>query len=108
MQPSPSHGIQVRLKKKVQRMKQNRLGVAVRLACMKSAFSAIIGMSFPMSSKRKIAVLGGGVGAMSTVFELTSVPGWEERFEITVYQNGLATRRQGRRRARPRKEGSHL
>src|SRR3974390_510261 len=41
-----------------------------------------------MSSKRKIAVLGSGVGAMSTVFELTSVPGWQERFEITVYQMG--------------------
>ena len=41
-----------------------------------------------MSSKRKIAVLGGGVGAMSTVFELTGVPGWEERFDITVYQMG--------------------
>src|SRR5277367_1341738 len=41
-----------------------------------------------MSSKRKIAVLGGGVGAMSAVFELTSVPGWDQRFEITVYQLG--------------------
>jgi uncharacterized protein with NAD-binding domain and iron-sulfur cluster len=41
-----------------------------------------------MSSKRKIAVLGGGVGAMSAVFELTSVPGWDQRFEITVYQMG--------------------
>ena len=39
-------------------------------------------------AKRKILVLGSGVGAMSAVLELTSVPGWQEKFEITVYQMG--------------------
>lgn len=38
--------------------------------------------------KQKIAVLGGGVGAMTTVFELTEQPGWDEKYEITVYQLG--------------------
>lgn len=40
------------------------------------------------NGKRKIAVLGSGVGAMTTVFELTSQPGWQDRFDITVYQMG--------------------
>jgi uncharacterized protein with NAD-binding domain and iron-sulfur cluster len=39
-------------------------------------------------SKQKIAILGGGVGSMITALELTSVPGWEEQFEITIYQLG--------------------
>jgi uncharacterized protein with NAD-binding domain and iron-sulfur cluster len=38
--------------------------------------------------KTKIAILGGGVGAMSTAFELTSEADWQERYEITVYQMG--------------------
>ncbi len=38
--------------------------------------------------KRRIAVLGGGIGALSTVYELTSRPGFKDRFEITVYQLG--------------------
>ena len=37
---------------------------------------------------KKIAILGGGVGAMSAAFGLTSRPGWENDFEITVYQMG--------------------
>lgn len=37
---------------------------------------------------RKIAVLGGGVGALTTALALSSLPGWQERFEITVYQLG--------------------
>lgn len=38
--------------------------------------------------RRKIAVLGGGIGALVTAFELTERPGWEDEFEITVYQQG--------------------
>jgi uncharacterized protein with NAD-binding domain and iron-sulfur cluster len=37
---------------------------------------------------KRIAILGGGAGALATAFELTSQPGWKERFEITVYQTG--------------------
>lgn len=37
---------------------------------------------------RKIAVLGGGAGALATAFALSSLPDWRERFEITVYQLG--------------------
>lgn len=37
----------------------------------------------------KVAILGGGVGAMTATLELTSRPDWKERFEsVTVYQMG--------------------
>jgi uncharacterized protein with NAD-binding domain and iron-sulfur cluster len=38
--------------------------------------------------KKKIAILGGGLGALSAAFELTSRPGWQDRYEIDVYQKG--------------------
>ncbi len=41
-----------------------------------------------MSQKRKIAVLGGGMGAISAAFALTRLPDWSSRFEITIYQRG--------------------
>ncbi len=37
---------------------------------------------------KKIAILGGGVGAMTAAWGLTSRPGWQDEFEITVYQTG--------------------
>jgi uncharacterized protein with NAD-binding domain and iron-sulfur cluster len=39
-------------------------------------------------AKQKIAILGGGVGAMTTAWQLTREPGWQERYDITVYQMG--------------------
>lgn len=39
-------------------------------------------------AKEKIAVLGGGVGAMTAVFEITESPRWQEKYDITVYQLG--------------------
>lgn len=39
-------------------------------------------------SIQRIAVIGGGVGALSAVYVLTSLPDWQERFDITVYQLG--------------------
>ena len=41
------------------------------------------------NSKRKLIVLGGGVGSLSSVFEITNDPAWKDKFEsITVYQLG--------------------
>src|ERR1051325_2261990 len=45
-------------------------------------------------TRTKIAVLGGGVGAMTTAFHLTSVSGWRERYDVTVYPIGWAPRGQ--------------
>ncbi len=41
-----------------------------------------------MSSKKQIAILGGGVGAMSAAWALTEAPDWQDRYDITVYQMG--------------------
>ena len=41
-----------------------------------------------MGKKQKIAVLGGGVGALSAAFYITEQPGWTDKYEITIYQQG--------------------
>ncbi len=38
--------------------------------------------------KQKIAVLGGGISALSAVYYLTDQPDWQDHYEITVYQMG--------------------
>jgi uncharacterized protein with NAD-binding domain and iron-sulfur cluster len=45
-------------------------------------------MTTTAGRKRQIAILGGGVGAMSAAFALTSQPGWQDNYEVTVYQMG--------------------
>ncbi|MCB0656770.1 MAG: NAD(P)-binding protein [Saprospiraceae bacterium] len=42
----------------------------------------------PTPTKKKIAILGGGLGALSTAFELTDYEGWDDHYEITLYQMG--------------------
>ena len=37
---------------------------------------------------QKIAVLGGGIGSLSAVFEITNDPNWKQNYDITVYQMG--------------------
>ena len=41
-----------------------------------------------MSLRKRIVILGGGVGALTTAYYLTSKPGWQQECEITVYQLG--------------------
>ncbi|NEQ29804.1 MAG: NAD(P)-binding protein [Leptolyngbya sp. SIO4C5] len=38
--------------------------------------------------RQKIAILGGGMASLTTAYELTSQPGWDSLYEITVYQMG--------------------
>jgi uncharacterized protein with NAD-binding domain and iron-sulfur cluster len=38
--------------------------------------------------RQKIAVIGGGVGAMTATYAITQVPEWDQKYEITVYQLG--------------------
>ncbi|QCP52776.1 acetoacetate decarboxylase [Trinickia violacea] len=40
------------------------------------------------TSPQKIAILGGGPGAMTAAFYLTDQPNWQDRYDITVYQMG--------------------
>lgn len=42
----------------------------------------------PSNTRTKIAILGGGTASLSTAFALTSVPGWDQKYDITVYQMG--------------------
>jgi uncharacterized protein with NAD-binding domain and iron-sulfur cluster len=45
-------------------------------------------MEGKMAQLKKIAVLGGGAGSLAAAFYLSARPGWRERYEITVYQQG--------------------
>jgi uncharacterized protein with NAD-binding domain and iron-sulfur cluster len=38
--------------------------------------------------RKKIAVLGGGIGALSAAFHLTETEGWDDEYDITIYQPG--------------------
>src|SRR3954465_10256271 len=41
-----------------------------------------------VNTPQKVAILGGGMGALATAYQLSSQPGWQDRFDITVYQLG--------------------
>ena len=41
-----------------------------------------------MTQIKKLAVLGGGVSAITSVFDLTCDPKWQEKYDITLYQMG--------------------
>ncbi|MFT5945757.1 MAG: hypothetical protein ACI93B_002298, partial [Yoonia sp.] len=38
--------------------------------------------------KQKIAVIGGGVGAITAIYALTQTADWQDKYDITVYQLG--------------------
>jgi uncharacterized protein with NAD-binding domain and iron-sulfur cluster len=54
--------------------------------------------------RKKIAILGGGAGALAAAFGLTEAPDWQQRCEITVYQVGW---RLGGKGASGRNAGCH-
>lgn len=41
-----------------------------------------------MSQRKKVAILGGGMGAMSALYWITNQPDWQDKYEVTVYQMG--------------------
>ena len=41
-----------------------------------------------MSQRKKIAVLGGGMSALSAVYTLTKTTDWRQKYDITIYQMG--------------------
>ncbi|WP_353570654.1 NAD(P)-binding protein, partial [Candidatus Albibeggiatoa sp. nov. BB20] len=41
-----------------------------------------------MINKKKIVVLGGGIGSLSSIFAITSMPDWQQKYDITLYQLG--------------------
>ncbi|MDP5306949.1 NAD(P)-binding protein [Paracoccus spongiarum] len=38
--------------------------------------------------RQKIAIIGGGVGAVTAAYAITQLPGWQDRYEITLHQMG--------------------
>ena len=50
--------------------------------------TAIPDTSTAPARPRKVAILGGGISALTTAFELTSQPGWQQSLDITLYQMG--------------------
>ncbi|QZA76780.1 NAD(P)-binding protein [Deefgea tanakiae] len=38
--------------------------------------------------KQKIAILGGGIGSLSTAYGITQDPDWQTKYDITIYQMG--------------------
>jgi uncharacterized protein with NAD-binding domain and iron-sulfur cluster len=38
--------------------------------------------------KKKIVIFGSGVSALTSAYELTDFPGWEELYDVTIYQLG--------------------
>jgi uncharacterized protein with NAD-binding domain and iron-sulfur cluster len=71
-------------------------------------------MSADVPAKTKIAILGGGVGAMTAAFMLTDRPELRDRYEVTVYQMGWrlggkgASGRNGDRAQRIEEHGPHI
>lgn len=65
-------------------------------------------------TRTRIAILGGGVGAMTAAYHLTSAPDWRDRYEVTVYQLGWrlggkgASGRNRERADRIEEHGLHL
>lgn len=41
-----------------------------------------------MSGKKKIAIIGGGVGAITSAYAITQQPNWQDQYDITLYQLG--------------------
>jgi uncharacterized protein with NAD-binding domain and iron-sulfur cluster len=43
---------------------------------------------FYMKQPKKIAILGGGMSALTTAYELSNYANWQQDYEITIYQMG--------------------
>jgi len=41
-----------------------------------------------VSQRKRIIILGGGIGALTAAYHLSSPAGWQDRYDITVYQLG--------------------
>ncbi|MBD2596763.1 NAD(P)-binding protein [Nostoc spongiaeforme FACHB-130] len=45
-------------------------------------------MALEIPCQQKIAILGGGMASLTTAFELTNQPDWQQKYDITLYQMG--------------------
>jgi uncharacterized protein with NAD-binding domain and iron-sulfur cluster len=62
---------------------------ASRRTCRRRSKFLMYHGGISMSKKKRVVILGGGVGSMSAAYAITSLPDWRERFEsVDVYQLG--------------------
>ena len=40
------------------------------------------------NAPQKVAILGGGMGALTTAYNMSNQPGWQDKYDITIYQLG--------------------
>jgi uncharacterized protein with NAD-binding domain and iron-sulfur cluster len=66
------------------------------------------------SERERIVILGGGMGALAAAWYLTDQPGWQERYQLTIYQQGWrlggkgASGRNAQRAQRIEEHGLHI
>jgi uncharacterized protein with NAD-binding domain and iron-sulfur cluster len=71
-------------------------------------------MSQNQTRRERVVILGGGIGALTTAFELTATPALRARYEVTLYQLGwrlggkLASGRDARKGYRNLEHGLHV
>jgi len=41
-----------------------------------------------MTTRKKIAVIGGGMSALTSVYNIIKTPDWRQKYDITIYQQG--------------------
>ncbi|MBN8632707.1 MAG: NAD(P)-binding protein [Rhodobacterales bacterium] len=41
-----------------------------------------------VDGRKKVAVIGGGVGAITATYAITTIPDWDKHYDITIYQLG--------------------
>jgi uncharacterized protein with NAD-binding domain and iron-sulfur cluster len=67
-----------------------------------------------MTEKKKVAILGSGMGSLSAAFWLTNEPDWQEKYDVTIYQMGwrlggkAASSRNGAAWQRNEEHGYHM
>src|SRR5688572_4561581 len=67
----------------------------------------------PQGGKR-IVILGGGMGSLAAAYYLTEQPGWQQNYEVTVYQLGwrlggkCASSRNSQHHGRIEEHGLHV
>lgn len=65
-------------------------------------------------AKQRIAILGGGMASLTAAFEITNAPGWQDSYDLTVYQLGWrlggkgASGRNGDEHQRIEEHGLHI
>ena len=65
------------------------LGAAAGAASAKAALATVrAAKQQPPARKQQVLILGAGVGGLSTAYELTNYPGWNDLYDVSLYVLG--------------------